>query len=62
MLRGFRIGVASIYLIGVLLTGFTFVLQRNYSGAGSVSMFSATVNYGILWPVHVIKVLRRVTG
>ncbi len=62
MLRGFLIGVASIYVIGVLLTGFTFVLQRNYSGAGSVSMFSASVNYGILWPVHVIKALRRVIG
>ena len=61
MLRGFLIGVAAIYLIGVLLTGFTFVLQRNYSGAGSLSMLSATVNYGMLWPAHVLKVLGRVT-
>ena len=60
MLRGILIGVAAIYLIGVLLTGFTFVLQRNYSGAGSMSMFSASVNYGMLWPVHMIKVLGRV--
>ncbi len=60
MLRGFLIGMASIYLIGVLLTGFTFVLQKRYSGAGSVSMFSATVSYATLWPVHVGKVLGRV--
>ncbi len=60
MLRGFLIGVAAIYLIGVVLTGFTFVLQRNYSGAGSVSMVTASVNYGVLWPVYVIKVLGRV--
>ena len=60
MLRGLLIGVAAIYLIGVLLTGFTFVLQRNYSGAGSVSMFTASVNYGVLWPVYVIKVFGRV--
>ena len=60
MLRGFLIGMAAIYLIGVLLTGVTFVLQKKYSGAGSVSMFSATVSYGMLWPVHVVKVLRRV--
>ncbi len=60
MLRGLLIGVAAIYLIGVLLTGFTFVLQRNYSGAGSVSMVTASVNYWVLWPVYVIKVLGRV--
>ncbi len=60
MLRGFLIGVASIYLIGVLLTGFTFVVQKKFSGAGSMTMFSASVNYGIVWPVHVIKVLGRV--
>ncbi len=60
MLRGFLIGLASIYLIGVLLTGFTYVVQRKYSGAGSETMFSASVNYGIVWPVHVIKVLGRV--
>ena len=60
MLRGFLIGVAAIYLIGVLLTGFTFVLQKNYSGAGSVSMFSASVSYGMVWPVLVIKVFGRV--
>ena len=60
MLRGFLIGLASIYLIGVMLTGFTFFLQRNYSGAGSLTMFSATVSYGMLWPVHVLKVLGRV--
>ncbi len=60
MLRGFLIGLAAIYLIGVLLTGVTFFLQRNYSDAGSLSMFSATVNYGMLWPVHVLKVLGRV--
>ncbi len=60
MLRGLLIGVASIYLIGVLLTGFTFVLQKKYSDAGSVSMLSASVTYGIIWPVHVIKVLGRV--
>ncbi len=60
MLRGFLIGVAAIYLIGVLLTGFTFVLQKNYSGAGSVSMFSASVSYGMVWPVLVIKTLGRV--
>ncbi len=60
MLRGILIGVASIYLIGALLSGFTFVLQKHYSGAGSVNMFSATVSYGMLWPVHVVKVLRRV--
>jgi hypothetical protein len=52
--------VAAIYLIGVLLTGFTFVLQKNYSGAGSVSMFSASVSYGMVWPVLVIKSLGRV--
>ncbi len=60
MLRGLLIGVASIYLIGVLLTGFTFVVQRKYSGAASESMFSASVNYGMLWPVQVLKVLGRV--
>ena len=60
MLRGLLIGVAAIYLIGVLLTGFTFVLQRNYSGAGSMSMFSASVSYGMVWPVLVIKVFGRV--
>jgi len=60
VLRGLLIGAASIYLIGVLLTGFTFVLQRNYSGAGSVGMVSASVSYGMLWPVHVVKVLGRV--
>ena len=60
MLRGFLIGVAAIYLIGVLLTGFTFVLQKNYSGAGSMSMFSASVSYGMVWPVLVIKTLGRV--
>ncbi len=60
MLRGFLIGVAAIYVLGVLLTGFTFVMQKNYSDAGSVSMVSASVTYGILWPVHVIKVLGRV--
>lgn len=60
MLRGFLIGVASVYLIGVLLTGFTFVLQKNYSGAGSVSMISASVSYGMVWPVLVIKALGRV--
>ena len=60
MLRGFLIGLASVYLIGVLLTGFTFVLQKNYSGAGSVSMFSASVSYGMVWPVLVIKVFGRV--
>ncbi len=60
MLRGFLIGVAAIYVLGVLLTGFTFVMQKNYSDAGSVSMVSASVNYGMLWPVHVIKVLGRV--
>ena len=60
MLRGLLIGVAAIYLIGVLLTGFTFFLQSNYSGAGSMSMFSATVSYGMQWPVHVLKVLGRV--
>ncbi|MFQ5955255.1 MAG: hypothetical protein ACE5JZ_09360 [Kiloniellales bacterium] len=60
MLRRFVIGVASVYVIGVLLTGFTFVLQRNYSDGGSVSMVSASVSHGILWPVHAIKVLGRV--
>ncbi len=60
MLRGFLIGVAAIYLIGALLTGFSFVQQKNYSGAGSVSTSSATVSYGMLWPVHVVKALRRV--
>ncbi len=60
MLRGFLIGVAAIYVLGVLLTGFTFVMQKNYSDAGSVSMVSASVNYGMLWPVHVFKVLGRV--
>lgn len=60
MLRGFLIGMASVYLIGVLLTAFTIVLHKSYSGAGSQSMFSATVDYGMLWPVHVLKVLRRV--
>ncbi len=60
MLRGFLIGVAAIYVIGVLLTGFTFVLQKSYSDAGSVSMVSASVKYGMFWPVYVIKVLGRV--
>ena len=60
MLRGFLIGMASIYLIGALLTGFTFVQQKRVSGASSASMFSATVSYGMPWPVHVVKVLGRV--
>ena len=60
MLRGFLIGVAAVYVLGVLLTGFTFVMQKNYSDAGSVSMVSASVTYGMFWPVHVIKVLGRV--
>ncbi len=60
MLRGLLIGVASIYLIGVLLTGFTFVLQKKFSGAGSMTMLSASVTYGMIWPAHVIKVLGRV--
>ncbi len=60
MLGGILIGLASIYLFGVLWTGFTFGLKKNYSGAGSVSMFSASVSYGMVWPVLVIKTLGRV--
>ncbi len=60
MLRRVLITTSAIYLLGVVLTGFTFMMGNSSRISNSYGLVAASVDRGMLWPVQLVRVFRRV--
>ncbi len=59
-LKNIILSLAAIYLIGAVLTGFTYVLRNNLADTGSETLVSSTLKYGVYWPFQLHRVLSRI--
>ncbi len=59
-LKTITLSLATIYLIGAVLTGFTYGMRNNIADMGSETLVSSTLKYGIYWPLQLHRVLSRI--
>ncbi len=60
MLRRVLITTSAIYLLGVVLTGFTFMMGNSSRISNSYGLVAASVDRGMFWPFQLVRVVRRV--
>ncbi len=59
-LKNIILSLAAIYLIGAVLTGFTYVMRNNMADMASETLVSSTLKYGVYWPIQLHRVLSRI--
>ena len=59
-LKNVIFSLAAIYLIGAVLTGFTYVIRNHMADMGSETLVSSTLKYGVYWPIQLHRVLSRI--
>ena len=59
-LKNITLSLATIYLIGAVLTGFTYVMRNNMADMASETLVSSTLKYGVYWPIQLRRVLSRI--
>jgi hypothetical protein len=59
-MKSITLSLAAIYLIGAILTGFTYVMRNNMTDMGSETLVSSTMKYGVYWPIQLHRVLSRI--
>lgn len=59
-LKNIIFSLAAIYLIGAVLTGFTYVMRNHMAGMGSETLVSSTLKYGVNWPFQLHRAMSRI--
>ena len=59
-LRRVLIITTAVYLLGVVLTGFTFLVGNSSRISNSYGLVAASVDQGLSWPFQLVGVFRRV--
>ncbi len=59
-MKNIILSLEAIYLIGAVLTGFTYVMRNHMAGMGSDTLVSSTLKYGVDWPFQLHRALSRI--
>ncbi len=60
-LKNIILPLAAIYLIGAVLTGYTYAMRTHFGDMGSETLVSSTLKYGVYWPFQLHRVLSRIS-
>ena len=60
-LKNIILSLAAIYLLGAVLTGFTYVMRTQNGDMRSDTLVSSTLKYGVYWPLQLHRVLFRIS-
>lgn len=59
-LKNIIVSLAAIYLIGAVLTGYSYVQRNHAADMGSMTLVASTLKYGVYWPFQLQRGLSRI--